>query len=109
MPFTSDMTSLLDLENKRDKNLNDDRILVLEPIDGETVKSSMGLVDPRLFTGGNRLHAIKDPRRALWFMKYDAGSVPPALKQRFTSFGKLYNAAETYFKRRGLRIRETVA
>ena len=40
---------------------SNNRTLVLKPVDGKKAASSTGLVDPRLFTGGNNLHAIKMP------------------------------------------------
>lgn len=82
----------------------DDRVLVLEPIPGDKVKSSKGDYDPRLFSGENKLHAIRDPDTNLWFLKYDKGGLPEPLKQRFTNFQSTKEYVERYFQRRGLQI-----
>ena len=83
-----------------------DRILVLKPIEGENIKSSTGLVDNRLFKGGNRVHAVRDENSDLWFVRFDAGLPPEPLRQKFTSFSKLFNFAEQYFKKRNINIVE---
>lgn len=85
-----------------------DRVLVLEPIDGKSPLSSTGMVDPRLFTGENKLHAIKDEQTALWHFKYDMGVLPPQLKQEFTGFPKLKTFADNYFKKRNIQIKEVL-
>jgi hypothetical protein len=85
-------------------NHSNDRVLNLELIEGEKSKNSMGLVDTRLFKGGNRLHALKNPVTNLWGFKYEAGMLPEPLKQNFTTFTKAKDFAENYFKARGLRI-----
>jgi len=82
----------------------DDRILVIAPIEGVKTKNSTGLVDTKLFTGGNKLHAIKDPQSYIWYMRYENGVLPTPLKQRFTSFSNLLKFARIYFMKRGLEI-----
>lgn len=81
-----------------------DRILSISTIEGVTPTSSTGLVDSRLFKGGNKLHALRDDNGNLWRLKYEQGDLPGALKQRFTSFPKLLQFVENYFERRGLRV-----
>lgn len=81
-----------------------DRVLELQPKDGEKVKNSAGLVDTRLWTGGNALHAIQEPDTNLWYCKYEAGMLPDPLKQKFTSFAALKKFVERYFNRRNLNI-----
>lgn len=93
---------------RKDKERSDDRILVLKQIEGEHVTASTGLVDNRLFQGGNRVHGIKDPRDNLWFFKYDAGGLPEPLKQKFTSFLALHKFASNYFAKRGLAVVEVI-
>lgn len=83
-----------------------DRILVLKTIDGEKPLSSKGLVDPRLFTGENKLHAVMDMQTTLWHLKYDQGIVPPPLKCQFTSFKMLRQHATEYFRSRNIEIVE---
>lgn len=96
-------------ENIVKKVLNDDRLLVLRPMDGKKPTSSTGLVDPRLFTGDNKLHAKKDSGSCLWYFKYDSGGLPPALKdQMFTSFKALMKYAEDYFRKRNVEIKEVI-
>ena len=85
---------------------SNNRTLVLKPVDGKKAASSTGLVDPRLFTGGNNLHAIKMPPYGLWAFKYDSGGLPEPLKQKFTSFKALFDFAKVYFLKRNLEIVE---
>jgi hypothetical protein len=90
--------------NVETKERSDDRIIVLEPIEGQHVLSSTGLIDNRLFKGGNTLHGVREPQSNLWCFKYEVGGLPEPLKQKFTHFRPLLAYAEDYFKRRGLRI-----
>ena len=83
-----------------------DRVLLLRPIDGKAT-STKGSVDNRLFTGGNKLHAVMDEQFCHWYFKYDSGQLPGALKdQRFTSFSKLMSYVTEYYKRRNVEIVE---
>lgn len=92
-------------DNLKTKERSDDRILVLEPI-GDKVKNTLGIVDNRLFKGGNNLHALKEINSNLWYLKYDVGGLPEPLKQKYTSFAPLLKLAERYFETRGVRIAE---
>jgi hypothetical protein len=83
-----------------------DRVFKIVPIDSTKPLSSTGLVDPRLFTGENKLHAIKDPQTCLWSMKYEQGILPPPLKGLFTGFGALKKHCVDYFEKRNMRIEE---
>lgn len=83
-----------------------DRVLMLKTIDNKKPLSSKGLVDPRLFTGENRLHAIMDTQTCMWKFKYDQGIVPPPLKCNFTSFKALLQHAREYFGTRNIEIVE---
>jgi len=89
------------------KTRSDDRVFVLEVIDGNA-KNSHGLTDSRLFTGGNRIHTFKDPETCLWYFKYDAGDVPEKLKCQFTSFSAAKKFAEAYYIARNIRIKEVL-
>lgn len=89
-------------------NASLDRVLVLSPIDDKSPLSSTGMVDPRLFTGENKLHAIRDEQTALWHFKYESGVLPPQLKQQFTGFKALRKHAEDYFKKRNIQIKEVI-
>lgn len=89
-----------------EKMHSDDRILVLEVIDGKKALSSTGTVDSRLFKGGNQLHAIRDPNDGLWFLRYEAGGLQEPLKQKWTRFSALLNFCRDYFEKRNLNIKE---
>lgn len=93
---------------RKTKERSEDRILVLQQIEGKDVLTNKGLVDNRLFQGGNRLHGVRNPIDNLWYMKYDTGGIPDSLKQKFTSFADLYRTAEGYFAKRGLEIIEVI-
>lgn len=88
-----------------DNNAKDDRIIHMAVKEGEKIKGPTGLVDNRLFTGGNKLHAIFEGHTCLWYLKYDNGALPEPLRdKRYTSFKKAVEAAEIYFGKRGLEI-----
>ena len=89
------------------KDRKTDRVLVLKAREGVTT-SSTGLVDPRLFKGENKLHAIQDEDKSLWIFKYECGGLPPPLKQSFTNFNLAYKHAEKYFNSRGVDIVEVI-
>jgi hypothetical protein len=96
----------MDLNQPNKHMLSTDRVLVLSVIDGQRPLSSTGLADPRLFTGENKLHAIKDPQTCMWFLKYEQGGIPPVLKQMFTSFKMLLKFTRDYFEKRNIEIKE---
>ena len=87
---------------------SDIRTIVLEPIEGQGILSSKGMVDNRLFKGEQELYAIKDPQNCMWSLKYANGGVPPVFKQQFTSFSKLLAFVTGYFERRGVRVTEVI-
>lgn len=92
------------LTQNTDKMKSDDRILILEPMEGRDPRDTRGLIDKRLFQGGNRLHAHKHPETGLWCFKYEIGGVPEALKQQFTSFNMLMKYATGYFETRNIKV-----
>lgn len=83
-----------------------ERQLILEVIDDKLPKSKMGMVDPDLMVGKNKLYCIKDPKVNHWFFKYDKGILPQSLKDRFTSFKLALKHAELYFRTRNIQIKE---
>lgn len=93
--------------DKKTRLRSDDRVFVLSPINGRPT-TTMGLLDKRLFSGENRLHAIKDPQTCLWHMRYDSGVLPEALKQKFTKFSSLVDYIKDYFSRRNVKIEEVI-
>jgi len=68
--------------------------------------SSTGLLDKRLFTGHNKLHAIMNNQNCLWRLKYDQGITPLILQQQFTSFSKLHTFIKNYLNNRNVDIVE---
>ncbi|HEY2810536.1 MAG TPA: hypothetical protein VGJ00_04005 [Rhabdochlamydiaceae bacterium] len=84
-------------------NRSEDRIITFQLIDEQAPKNSLGLADPRLFKGGNRLHAQRDGE-GLWYLKYEMGAIPPALNQRWTHFSRCVTDVEDYYKQRNLSI-----
>jgi hypothetical protein len=66
----------------------------------------IGIIDPTVFTGKNRLRIMMDPVTTMWFFKYDRGVIPPQLQGRFTTFKKAYGKGETYFKAKNIKIKD---
>lgn len=94
------------LENTpEEKNHTPERELVLRPMEGKKPLNGIGLVDPRLFKGGNKLHAIM-AEDGLWYCKYADGNVPEPLKIKFTTVKKLVEHVKAYFETRNIEIVE---
>lgn len=85
-----------------------DRVFKLGLIDNKLPKNSTGMVDTRLFTGENNLHAKMDPATCFWFLQYDNGALPQPLKVNFTSFPALKRYTEDYLRTRNIEIKEVV-
>ncbi len=84
-----------------------DRVFKLGIIDDKLPKNSTGMVDTRLFTGENRLHAKMDPETCFWSLQYETGgALPQPLKVNFTTFPALKRHVEDYFKTRNIEIKE---
>lgn len=83
-----------------------DRIFKLKIMDDKKPRNSIGIIDPQLFTGANKLHVKKDPETNFWFFEYDMGGTPPILKHKFTGFKAAVKHAEAYFKTRNILIEE---
>jgi hypothetical protein len=84
-----------------------DRILVLEPI-ANAPKTDQGLVDKRLFSGENKLHCRMNLANNMWSFNYDSGILPSSMRGNFTSFKKAREYAESYFLRRGIKVKEVI-
>ena len=91
---------------RKEKMKSDDRVIVIKPMDGKQTISSTGLVDKRLFTGENKLHAHWDNRTGMWSLHYDIGGLPPALKGSWTMFSELEKHVRAYFKTRNIEVVE---
>lgn len=88
-------------------NRSPKRQLILKVIEGENaIKSTTGMVDPRLFKNENELYAIMDPSTTFWHLQYKRGHIPEPLHQQWTTFGKLMDFTREYFKRRNVEITE---
>lgn len=96
--------------NKNTKMNSNDRIFALEQIDDKAPISSTGMVDKRLFTGDNKLHALRDETSTnLWYFQYEKGDLPKALKEvRFTKFDQAKKHLEAYFTSRNIKIKEVI-
>lgn len=96
--------------NKNTKMSGNDRIFALEQIDDKAPISSTGLVDKRLFTGDNKLHALRDEGSFnLWYFQYEKGDLPKPLKDvKFTKFDQAQKHLETYFNSRNIKITEVI-
>jgi hypothetical protein len=96
--------------NKNTKMRGNDRAFALELIDDKAPISSTGLVDKRLFSGENKIHALRDEGSFnLWYFKYDKGDLPGALKDvKFTKFDQAEKFLTKYFNTRNIQIREVI-
>jgi len=100
---------MIDLEAKiKSKMKSDDRIIVLHRMEGKVPLSTAGLVDHRLFTGENKLHAKRELIGNNWRLEYDQGIVPPIFKQKFTRFNDLLRFVKAYYERRNVAIKEVI-
>ena len=104
MSYTSSVIE----SRRREKMATNDRVLVLKVIEGKSPKGSTGVVDPRLFSGNNKLHGVYDERTGLWNMRYETGALPGALQQKFGSFEQLEDFARKYFATRDVEIVEII-
>lgn len=84
---------------------SDDRVIELNKIDGKHTIGTNGLVDNRLFTGENKLHAAMEPN-GLWYVYYDKGFVEPALRVKFTNFPALMKFLVDHYRKRNIQVRE---
>lgn len=96
-----------DLDARYKAKMNSlDRVIVLEPMEDAKTLSASGEVDMRLFKGENNLHAIYDIQKGLWFLRYEKGIIPEAMKQMFSEFQPLLDFVRVYFQKRNVRVTE---
>lgn len=95
------------LANK-DKLKKDDRILVVKVIDEKKPLNSIGLVDKRLFKGGNNIHAFFNPQTGFWKLRYEIGNLPGGLVNQWTTFDDLLAATKKYLNKRNLYIEQVL-
>lgn len=86
---------------------SDDRVIKLSKIEGKSPLSTNGLVDNRLFTGDNKLHAVREPN-GLWSLYYERGTLETALRVKFTSYPALIKYLEDYYRKRNIKIEEVL-
>lgn len=86
------------------KMLPDDRTFILKPKPGEKALKASGSVDSRIFTGENKLHAVKDIRKGCWYLRYDNGGTPEGLKGEWTEWNMLIGFVAAYFDKRNIEI-----
>lgn len=96
------------VERNKDNIRKTDVIIILAPIEGKKALNVLGLTDPRLFSGGNKLHAKMDPQNCLWHLEYEDGILPQPLKQRFTGLDRLLTFIRGYYLRRNIEIKEII-
>lgn len=93
-------------ENTVEHKMNaPEREIVIRPLDGKKTLDSAGIVDTRLWKGGNSIRALMG-ETGLWYFKYESGILPDALKVQFTSINKLIAFAKDYFSKRNLEVVE---
>lgn len=101
------MYGMSDFKTKVEKvQSTNDRLLKITPKEGFNPESSTGLVDNRLFLGDNKLHALLDTQKHLWYLKYDKGGLPEPLKVKFTTYKHLLDYVKSYFDKRNLTVTE---
>ena len=93
---------------RREKMATNDRVLVLQTLEGKSAKNSAGIVDSRLFTGQNKLHGLYDERTGLWNLRYETGALPGALQQKFGTFEQLEDFTRKYFATRNVEVVEII-
>lgn len=91
-----------------ERNRTNDRVIVLKQKEGEKALNSIGMVDKRLFTGDNKLHAILNPETSLWSLRFEKGLLPGGLDQRFTSFSKALVAVREYYAKRNIEVSNVI-
>jgi len=88
----------------RDRLKSNDRIILLKKMEGKNTLDSKGMVDNRLFSGDNKLHAILDSETGLWSLKFEKGLMPGALDAKFTKFSKVVEKVKEYYDKRNVEI-----
>lgn len=86
------------------KNYDSKRPLAFKIKDGTKPLDGSGMVDSRLFSGGNTMFAEMDKQTTLWTVRYEHGAVPIPLQQQFTSFTRLLGYVRDYFARRNVEV-----
>ncbi len=82
----------------------DDRIIELGQVPGKEALTIKSMADTGLIKGTNQLHAVQDSQFGSWKLRYEKGDLPMPLKGRYTTFALAKEAAQTYFKNKGLEV-----
>lgn len=94
-----------DMGDEEEKMHSPTRELVLKVKEGTHAKGGNGMLDPGLFKGTNKLFAKMDDT-GLWVFKFERGTLPPPLQQRFTSINKAVKFATEYLEKRNIDVIE---
>jgi hypothetical protein len=97
----------IDDEQYASKMHANDRILMLKPKEGVPLDTT-SMIDKRLLTGENKLHALFEGETGLWYLRYDQGGLPLQLRQKFTSFNKLLRYVTDYFVKKNIDVKEVI-
>lgn len=90
-------------------NRKTDRKIVLKAIDGTKPKNAFGIIDPRLLTGENGLHAIMNTENCHWYLKYEHGALPESLRGKtWTKFTTLMVEVHRHFNARNIEVVEVI-
>lgn len=87
------------------KNHAPTREIVVKPMEGFKTLDSAGVVDTRLWKGGNAIYAVMGDG-GIWHFQYQNGVLPEVLRGKFTSLSKLVSFAKEYFSKRNLEVTE---
>ena len=87
------------------KNHAPTREIIIKPMEGFKTLDSAGVVDTRLWKGGNSIYAIMGDG-GIWHFQYQSGILPEALQGKFTALSKLVTFAKEYFRKRNLEVVE---
>jgi hypothetical protein len=99
-----------DIEDRRKKKMHSEhRIIHIRPMNnGKSTLNSSGMVDNRLFTGENKLHATYIDHSGMWKLHYDIGAIPGGLQMQFTTLQELLTHVRSYFKKRNVEVVDVV-
>ncbi len=87
-----------------DRNRSLEREITLEVMDEKKPKNSLGMTDPRLFTGETKIYAVQDPHFMNWGLKQSQGVLPEPLRQRFSSIRALTDFVKSYYATRNIKV-----
>lgn len=93
------------IDDYESKNRSEDRTFVLRAMPGQ---KKLGLTDPELLTGNNKLHAIRDQQTMLWSLKFERGNIPVSLRQKWTKFSEVLAHVRMYYQEKNIEVIEVI-